>query len=76
MTATQDLYPDIPGKIHVFDSTHSSRVKLGDAFLYLDKSKQYAITGTGMVGRITSREPTAIEALPICVPIGAPIVLA
>ncbi len=59
--AEQELYPDIPGIKYVFDNTHSVRIKPGDVFIYLDKRKDYAFTGTGIIGRLGTRSPTAKE---------------
>lgn len=60
--AEQDLYPDELGARYVYDNTHSVKVKQGDVFLYLDKSKGYAFTATGVVKRVNERKPTATEA--------------
>ncbi|MFC1583666.1 HNH endonuclease [Candidatus Neomarinimicrobiota bacterium] len=60
--ADQDLYPDILGQKYVFDNTHSIRVRKGDVFVYLDKrNKDYAFTASGIVSRLTEREPTPKE---------------
>jgi hypothetical protein len=61
-TAEQELYPDEPGAKYVYDNTHSVNVKPGDVFLYLDKTKGYAFTATGIVKRVIERKPTATEA--------------
>ena len=58
----QAKYPDEPGVRYVYDNTHSIRLEAGDTFLYLDKTKRYSFTGTGIVKRIRSRPPTASEA--------------
>lgn len=60
--AEQELYPDEPGTKYVYDNTHSVKIKQGDVFLYLDKTKGYAFTATGNVKRVTERKPTASEA--------------
>ena len=60
--AEQELYPDEPGAKYVYDNTHSVKVKQGDGFLYLDKTKGYAFTAFGIVKRVTKRNPTATEA--------------
>ena len=39
----QELYPDVLGEKYVYDNTHSIRVKSGDVFLYLDKTKTEAM---------------------------------
>lgn len=52
----QDLYPDKHGRTYVYDNTHSTRVRHGDAFLYLDKrNKRYCFSALGAVKRISSR---------------------
>ncbi len=60
--AEQELYPDVPGENYVYDNTHSVRVTDGDVFLYLDKSRGYAFSATGIVRRLSQRKPTAQEA--------------
>jgi hypothetical protein len=60
--AKQELYPDEAGVKYVYDNTHSIKVKKGDHFLYLDKSRKYSFTAVGAVKRITERSPTAKEA--------------
>lgn len=60
--AEQDLYPDVEGKRYVYDNTHSVKVKSGDQFLYLDKSKGYSFTAVGSVSRVKDRSPTPVEA--------------
>jgi hypothetical protein len=60
--ADQKLYPDVHGSKYVYDNTHSVRVRAGDVFLYLDKSTGYSFTATGVISRITQRDPTASEA--------------
>lgn len=60
--AEQELYPDEAGAKYVYDNTHSVKVKQGDVFLYLDKTKGYAFTATGIVKRVTERKPTTSEA--------------
>jgi len=57
----QELYPDEPGKKYVYDNTHSVRVREGDIFIHLDKTKDYSFTATGRVQRITERKPTEKE---------------
>jgi hypothetical protein len=59
--AEQDIYPDVHGERYVYDNTRSVRVQQGDVFLYLDKTKGYAFTATGIVSRLTERNPTALE---------------
>jgi hypothetical protein len=54
--ADQGLYPDEPGEKYVYDNTHSVRVARGDVFLYLDTSKQYSFTATGIVHKLTARK--------------------
>lgn len=56
--AQQELYPDRPGEEYVFDNTHSVRVRAGDEFLYLDKKEGYSFTASGVVARVSTREPT------------------
>ncbi|WP_238797225.1 HNH endonuclease [Vibrio vulnificus] len=58
----QNLYPDVPGKQYVFDNTHSVKVASGDAFIFLDKTKDYSFTAVGTVSRLEEREPTEKEA--------------
>ena len=58
----QELYPDVAGTQYVFDNTHSIKVTAGDAFLYLDKTKDYSFTATGVIKKIEKREPTETEA--------------
>jgi hypothetical protein len=60
--ADQEHYPDVLGEKYVYDNTHSVRVKSGDVFLYLDKSKGYAFSATGMVRSVSKRQPTPLEA--------------
>lgn len=60
--AEQEVYPDVLGEKYVYDNTHSVRVMAGDAFLYLDKTKKYSFTATGVVRRLTERTPTPKEA--------------
>ena len=52
----------MPGEKYVYDNTHSVRVTAGDVFLYLDKSKRYAFSATGIVRRLSERSPTHSEA--------------
>lgn len=59
--AEQDLYPDEPGLKYVYDNTHSVRIQKGDTFLYLDKTKGYSFTATGIVRRLSERKPTPQE---------------
>ncbi|HWA09476.1 MAG TPA: HNH endonuclease [Opitutaceae bacterium] len=59
--AEQELYPDKAGEEYVFDNTHSIRVKAGDEFLYLDKKQGYSFTASGVVARISTRQPTERE---------------
>lgn len=59
--AQQVLYPDRPGEEYVFDNTHSVRVLAGDEFLYLDKKEGYSFTASGVVARVSTRQPTEIE---------------
>lgn len=59
--AEQELYPDKPGAQYIYDNTHSVKVKQGDVFLYLDKTKGYAFTATGIVKRLNERKPTTSE---------------
>jgi hypothetical protein len=60
--AEQELYPDIPGKNYVYDNTHSTRVRPGDIFIYLDKRQGYSFTATGLIKRVDERVPTVAEA--------------
>jgi hypothetical protein len=60
-TAQQELYDDVPGVKYVFDNTHSTRVRKGDQFLYLDKSRYYSFTAAGVVRQVTTRKPTRGE---------------
>jgi hypothetical protein len=60
--AEQELYQDEPGTKYVYDNTHSVKVKQGDVFMYLDKTKGYSFTATGIVKRVTERKPTVSEA--------------
>jgi hypothetical protein len=60
--ARQSLYPDVFGERYVFDNTHSVRVEAGDVFLYLDKTTEYSFTGTGLIRRVSSRQPSLQEA--------------
>lgn len=61
-TTEQKLYPDVLGEKYVYDNTHSVRVQKGDYFLYLDKTKNYSFTASGIVKKITERNPTNSEA--------------
>lgn len=60
--AEQDYYPDTLGKRYVYDNTHSVRVKPGDTFIYLDKTRKYSFTGTGIIKRLLMRDPSWKEA--------------
>jgi hypothetical protein len=60
-TAKQDLYSDLAGEKYVYDNRHSVRVENGDVFLYLDKRSDYAFSGTGIVKRLSQREPSSQE---------------
>ncbi len=54
--AQPSLYPDVPGRTYVFDNTHSVRVRNGDEFLYLEKTRsRYALSGAGRVARVTAQ---------------------
>src|SRR5262245_8138081 len=59
--AEQELYPDVPGSIYGYDNRHSTRVRAGDIFIYLDKRQGYSFTGTGGIRKIEERTPTAVE---------------
>jgi hypothetical protein len=61
-TARQDIYHDVSGEKYIFDNTRSIRVNPGDVFLYLEKAKGYAFTGTGIVRRLSKRKPVQQEA--------------
>jgi len=59
--AEQEMYPDIPGKLYVYDNTHSVRVVPGDVFIYLDKKNKYSFTATGIVKKLNKRAPSIKE---------------
>ena len=59
--AKQKLYRDDPGKLYVYDNTHSRRVAEGDVFLYLDKTMKYSFTATGIVHKLIDRAPSRKE---------------
>ena len=57
----QGLYPDEVGKKYIYYNTHSTKVRAGDQFLYLDKTKKYSFTAAGIVKKVTDRKPTEKE---------------
>lgn len=57
----QGLYPDEVGKKYIYYNTHSTKVRAGDQFLYLDKTKKYSFTAAGLVKKVTDRKPTEKE---------------
>ena len=58
----QTRYPDRIGSRHVYDNTHSTRVAVGDSFVYLDKrGGAYQFIGHGRVAGLPTRPPTAAE---------------
>ena len=60
--STQSTYPDVLGKLYVYDNRHSVRVGAGDEFIYLEKAgAKYALIGAGRVSRVISRKATAEE---------------
>lgn len=59
--SSQALYPDEVGKKYVYYNTHSTRVKAGDQFIYLDKRRKYSFTAAGLVKKVSRREPTTDE---------------
>ena len=58
----QTRYHDRVGSRHVYDNTHSTRVTVGDSFVYLDKrTGTYAFIGHGRVVGLPTRPPTPVE---------------
>jgi HNH endonuclease len=49
-------YPDVRGKLYVYDNTHSVRVKGGDEFIYLEKKgAKYGLSGAGRVSKVSAQ---------------------
>ena len=58
----QTKYADRIGRRHIYDNTHSTRVAVGDSFMYLDKrGGAYSFIGHGRVAGLPTRPPTAAE---------------
>lgn len=58
----QTRYLDIPGRIHIYNNTHSLHVAPGDRFIYLDKrTSKYAFNGHGVIDKVESRDPEISE---------------
>lgn len=58
----QTRYPDTPGRIHVYNNTHSRHVTAGDRFVYLDKrAGRYAFNGHGVIEKVHTRDPKVSE---------------